>query len=84
MTLGPILEWLPSETAPSTRPAWVVRGDFILPDGNRIYIPDRRTARAGWGRIGCSISTTCPMSRQLPCGRRWSLCSPARRYCAGC
>lgn len=65
MTLGPILEWLPSETAPSTRPAWVVRGDFILPDGNRIYIPDRRTARAGWGRIG-STHIVDPQLRPLP------------------
>lgn len=65
MTLGPILEWLPSETAPSTRPAWVVRGDFILPDGNRIYIPNRRTARAGWGRIG-STHIVDPQLRPLP------------------
>lgn len=65
MTLGPILEWLPSETAPSARPAWMVRGDFILPDGNRIYIPDRRTARAGWGRIG-STHIVDPVLRPLP------------------
>jgi len=65
MTLGPILKWLPSETAPSARPAWVVRGDFILPDGNRIYIPDRRAARAGWGRIG-STHLVDPVLRPLP------------------
>ncbi len=65
MTLGPILEWLPSETAPSARPSWVVRGDFILPDGNRIYIPDRRAARAGWGRIG-STHIVDPVKRPLP------------------
>lgn len=65
MNLGPILEWLPSETAPSTRPAWMVRGDFILPDGNRIYIPDRRTAGAGWGRIG-STHIVDPVERPLP------------------
>jgi len=65
MSLGPILEWLPSETAPSTRPAWLVRGDFILPDGNRIYIPDQRTARAGWGRLG-STHIVDPLEKPLP------------------
>ncbi len=65
MTLDPILEWLPSETAPSTRPAWVVKGDFILPDGNRIYIPDQRAANAGWGRIGSSHIVD-PEQKPLP------------------
>ena len=83
MTLGPILEWLPSETAPSTRPAWVVRGDFILPDDNRIYIPDRRTARAGWGRIG-STHIVDPVERPLPVAMAvtWFSLTEARSYSA--
>lgn len=65
MTASPNHEWWPSETAPSTRPAWLVRGDFILPGGARIYIPDQRTARAGWGRIG-STHIVDPASKPLP------------------
>ncbi|MBA3548558.1 MAG: DUF2931 family protein [Nannocystis sp.] len=83
MTLGPILEWLPSETAPSTRPAWVVSGDFILPDGNRIYIPDQRTARAGWGRIG-STHIVDPVARPLPAAMAvtWFSLSEQQSYSA--
>jgi hypothetical protein len=62
---GPVLEWLPSETAPSTHPAWMVEGDFILPDGQRVYIPDQRSARAGWGRIG-STHLVEPAKKPLP------------------
>lgn len=78
MNLSPILEWLPSETAPSTRPAWIVRGDFILGDGNRIYIPDQRTARAGWGRIG-STHLVEPLEKPLPVALTVTWFSPAEQ-----
>ena len=59
------LDWLPSETAPVDRPVYVVTGDFILPDGSRIYIPDQRVARTGWGRTG-SIHIVEPALKPLP------------------
>lgn len=80
MTASPILEWWPSETAPSTRPAWVVRGDFILPDGSYIYIPDRRAARAGWGRIG-STHLVDPVEKPLPVALGVTWFSPTELQC---
>lgn len=38
---APAIEWLPSETASVSHPAWIVAGAFILADGRRSYIPDR-------------------------------------------
>ncbi len=75
---GPLIEWLPSETAPSGHPSWLIEGDFILADGTRIYIPSQRTAHAGWGRIG-STHLVSPEKKSVPVALELKWFSPTER-----
>jgi len=45
-------EWLPTECAPNHYPMFLVKGDLLFPNGNSLYIPDKRTLYNGWGKIG--------------------------------
>ncbi len=45
-------EWFPTPCAPQNYPAEILRGNFILPDGDSIYIPDGALINNGWGEIG--------------------------------
>lgn len=75
---GPLIEWLPSETAPSSHPSWLIEGDFILAEGTRIYIPSQRTAHAGWGRIG-STHLVSPEKKSVPVALELKWFSPTER-----
>ena len=43
-------EWLPTESAPSTYPMYIIKGDLIFENGKSIYIPDQRIINNGWGK----------------------------------
>ncbi len=45
-------EWLPSESAHESYPMEIVRGDLFYPNGNSIYIPDKKVINNGWGEVG--------------------------------
>lgn len=45
-------EWLPTESAFRRYPMRIVKGDLFLQDGSSLYIPNRRTIKNGWGKIG--------------------------------
>jgi hypothetical protein len=43
-------EWYPQHSADQAYPMEIVKGDFIFPDGNSIYIPSGGTFNYGWGK----------------------------------
>ncbi len=47
-------EWLPTECADERFPMQIVHGDFIFPDGSRLYIPENGIINNGWGELGSS------------------------------
>ena len=47
-------EWAPSECADERFPMQIVRGDFIFPDDQRLYIPDQKVIHNGWGEYNSS------------------------------
>lgn len=47
-----VYKWLPTESAPDRYPVRLIRGAFLLPDGRRVALPDRRDVANGWGKRG--------------------------------
>jgi hypothetical protein len=43
-------EWLPTESAPSNYPMYIIKGDLIFENGESIYIPDQKIINNGWGK----------------------------------
>ncbi len=45
-------EWFPSESADKRYPMEIVRGDLVYPNGDSIYIPEKKVINNGWGEVG--------------------------------
>jgi len=58
-------EWLPSESAPEAYPVEIVRGVFVLADGNSVFIPDGKLINNNWGE-GYSTHLVGSLAKALP------------------